>query len=312
MGNAHSANEIVAQLAEIAHVPVYQSVRRPNFPGFPALADERIVKVAPVSRYIVREDSKKESGEEDANPWPNGRIGVELADGTKLENIDLVILGSGYKPGVNFVNVLQYRQDQAQESTSTQQGDAVAPSTITAERTHRHGHRRELMPLVSADITPYRIPSLHRYILYAYNTSLAFIGVPMTFTPFITADMCSTWLSLVWNGELRLHGSPEELLAFERERIKIIEDFRKTCKPEEISCFYVYNVLGLFEQGYGEGLRKDVTDVRPEWGDVLPEWSDERTRVREEMHRRKYRALEYARDAEKLRAMKAAEVAFAA
>jgi len=42
-------------------------------------------------------------------------------------------------------------------------------------------------------------------------------------------------------------------------------------------------------------LKADVVNARPELAAVLPEWNDDRTKVREAMHKTKFKALEYAR-----------------
>ncbi|THU77994.1 FAD/NAD(P)-binding domain-containing protein [Dendrothele bispora CBS 962.96] len=56
IGNANSSNDIAAQLAAYVSTssPIYRSIRRPNFPGFVTLPDERIEGVQPpVKRYTL-------------------------------------------------------------------------------------------------------------------------------------------------------------------------------------------------------------------------------------------------------------------
>jgi len=161
IGNANSSNDIAAQLAPHSDGPVYQSIRRPAFPGFPSLPDERIKMVAPVSKYIIK---PSEQGD---------KFDTHLSDGTILADLDTVQLGTGYRPFPSFIRVFEHSQED-----------------------YLH------VPIMKDDTSPYHVPYLHRLIMYAYNPSLAFIGLPMAFTPFTIADIASTWLSLAWRGEM--------------------------------------------------------------------------------------------------------------
>ena len=58
VGNANSSNNIAAQLAPVATMPVYRSIRRPACPRFPSLPDIRILDVAPVAKYIINSTSE--------------------------------------------------------------------------------------------------------------------------------------------------------------------------------------------------------------------------------------------------------------
>jgi hypothetical protein len=189
VANAASSNDIAAYLAPVSRSPVYQSIRRPAFPGFPSLPDDRIKMVAPVSKYTLQETN-------------DGRTLVEAAlnDGTVISDIDIVIFGTA-----SFVHVLNRNED-----VTSQHGPA---------------------PLASLSIKSYRVPSVHRHILYAYNPTLAFVGLPMSFTPFTVADVTSTWLSLVWSRQNSNHPPiyPETAtyhLQFEQERVKTIEEWQ--------------------------------------------------------------------------------------
>lgn len=256
IGNANSSNDIAAHLAPIASPPVYQSIRRPNFPGFVCLDDERILKVAPVAKYLVNSSSS------------NPKIDVHLVDGTVLNDIDAVLVGTGYRPYPDFIHVLD-----------------VCPQ----DGVHK------MVPLVSPSTAPPRIPSLYKHILYAHNPSLAFIAAPMTFTPFTLADVGSTWLALAWTGKLPYPDAVEGRLGFELERIKLIEK-RKEESGENPTAFLNYMVLGPDEQLYAQGLKNDVAEARKDLKDVLPEWSDEKVRLREAMSSVKLEALQYLKD----------------
>jgi hypothetical protein len=247
---------MAAHLAPIASLPVYQSARRPNFPGFVSLDDERIVKVAPVAKYLV-----------DASA-PTPKVDVHLVDGTIIGDIDAVLLGTGYRPYPDFIQVL----------------DIFSNAEV-----------QKLVPLVSPSTTPPRIPSLHRHILYAHNPSLAFINATMTFTPFTLADVGSTWLTLAWTGKVPYPDTVQGRLAFESERIKIIEQ-RKEESGDNPTAFLTYMVLGPDEQVYAQGLKDDIVEAREDLKHVLAEWSDEKIRLREAMWCTKLEALSHLRD----------------
>jgi hypothetical protein len=247
---------MAAHLASVASPPIYQSVRRPNFPGFPSLDDERIEKVAPVAKYLVNDSS------------PTPKVDVHLTDGTILNDIEAVLLGTGYRPYPSFVHVL----------------DTTSDTGI-----------QKLFPMVSPSTTPPRIPSLHRHILYAHNPSLAFINAPMTYTPFTLADVSSTWLTLAWNGKLTYPDTAERRLAFEVDRIKKLEGIIAQ-SGDNPTAFLTYMVLGPDEQEYAQGLKDDVVTARSDLKDALPEWSDEKIKLREAMFPTKLEALRYSRD----------------
>ena len=195
---------------------------------------------------------------------PEGdKIDVKLTDGTDILDIDMVQVGTGYKPYPEFIHVLQ------------------------------PGDETQHTPLISESTIPHRIPSLHRLILYARNPSLAFVGAPMAFTPFTIADVVSTWLALAWLGETSYPDTVEGRLVFEKERLATVE--KRRAGMDNPSSLMVYSVLGGDEQEYARALKADVVTARPELAAVLPEWNDERTKVREAMHKTNYDALEYAR-----------------
>ncbi|KAF8722728.1 hypothetical protein AX14_009636 [Amanita brunnescens Koide BX004] len=262
VANAASSNDIAAYLAPVSRGPVYQSIRRPAFPGFPSLPDDRIKMVSPVSKYTLQETT-------------DGRTVVEAAlnDGTVISDIDIVIFGTGYRPYPSFIHVLNRNEDGT--------------------------NQRMPAPLASLSIKPYRVPSIHRYILYAYNPTLAFVGLPMSFTPFTVADVTSIWLALAWsrpdpNNPPIYPEAPPDRLQFEQERVKAVQEWLSS--TENPTCFLSYNVLAFGEQSYAAGLRKDVVDRRPELDIVLPVWSDEKTKEREAMYPLRLQALQYKRD----------------
>jgi len=253
VGNANSSNDIAAQLAPTSNGQVYQSIRRPAFPGFVSLPDERIKMVAPVSKYVFK-------------PSENGdKFDALLTDGTILGDLDIVQLGTGYRPFPSFIQVL---------------------GQLDEDHTH--------VTIIREDTVPYRVPNLHRLIMYANNPSLAFVGLPMAYTPFTIADVASTWLSLAWRGDSLYPETIEDRLVFEQERLAAIGKWRtQMANP---SSLMVYNVLGAYEQEYARALKEDIVKVRPKFEEVLPVWSDEKTGVRNGMFKTKFEALLYARE----------------
>ncbi|KAJ8082764.1 hypothetical protein AAF712_003657 [Marasmius tenuissimus] len=270
IGNANSSNDVAAHLAAVAEKPVYRSIRRAAFPGFPSLPDDRIEDVAPVRRYISSPSSDK--------------FGVELENGTLITDLDRVIIGTGYRPYPGFIHVLS-----SAESTNA-----------------------KLEPLMSEKISPHRIPSLHRHILYAPNPTLAFTGSTMAYTPFTVNDLASAWLALAWAGEITYPSTLEGRLNFEVERLKAIDAARKewaaNLEKEGLhnnralpSSLMQYSVLAAAEEGYANGLREEVVKARPELGKSVEEggyplWNDERRVWRERMYPIKFNALKWARE----------------
>ncbi|RDB29939.1 Thiol-specific monooxygenase [Hypsizygus marmoreus] len=270
IGNANSSNDMAAQLTSVATLPVYQSIRRPALPGFPRLIDERITMVAPVSKYLLHPSADSSAP----------KIEVHLTDGTVLQNIDTVFVGTGYKPFPSFVHVLSHQSPSTLNTVADGSDSTISTPTLA--------------PIVSPSTNPHRVPSLHRHILYAHNPSLAFIGAPMSHTPFTLADVASTWLALAWAGGVAFPDTAEGRLEFERERLTTIEQRRAA--SENPSVFVSYSVLVTDEQGYAAGLREDVVSVNPELDAILPVWSNERTTLRESMWPVKLEALRYARE----------------
>lgn len=189
------------------------------------------------------------------------KIIAVLNDGTEIADIDQVEVGTGYRPYPSFVHVL--------DSTT-----------------------KQVVPLMNGGIKPHRIPSLHRLILYSHNPSLAFIGTAaISYTPFTIADVCSTWLTLAWRGEVPYPSTTEERLQSETDRLNAIA--KSISETENPSSLLSYGVLGSYEETYAAGLKEDIVKARPELKEVLPEWNPEQTIERERMFGAKRKALEY-------------------
>lgn len=245
---------MAAHLTRVASVPVYQSVRHPALPGFPSLPDERITTVTLVAKYSTRPSA--------AGP----KVEALLTDGTLLRDIDVVLVGTGYKPCSAFVHVLSPTPGR--------------PPTLT--------------PLVAPPGTQNRVPGLHRHILYAHNPTLAFIGAPFSHTPLTLADVASTWLALAWHGRIAYPDTAEGRLVSEAERLALVAARRAAYDNPTV--FVAYSVLAEDEQAYASALRADVVRAEGALDAVLSVWNDERTRAREAMWAVKRDSLQHAKD----------------
>ncbi|KAJ7595034.1 hypothetical protein C8J56DRAFT_928249 [Mycena floridula] len=194
----------------------------------------------------------------------DGKVTAILQDGTEITDIDEVQVGTGYRPFPSFVHVID-------------------PAT------------KRLVSLMSSEITPHRIPFLHRLILYSYNPTLAFIGTAaVSFTPFTIGDVTSTWLTLAWTGEIPYPATPEERLRSETERLEAVEKVRS--ETDNPSSLQVYGTLGAYEEEYAGGLKADIVTARPELDKRLLDWNENSRLERDTMYPLKRQALEYSKN----------------
>jgi hypothetical protein len=254
VGNANSANEMAAQLAPVAQLPVYRSTRRVSI--FPSLPDDHIEDVGPVLRY---------------SRSANGNLTVHLEDRT-IDDVDYVLFGTGYYPEVPYLRVLD--------------PIVASYSTSSSERAPR-----SLVPLADRRVQPVRVPSLYRHVLYAHNTSLAFIGALVSFIPFAMADLTSTWLGLVWSPPRGIDIPPtiEERLADEQARLETLHQLRSnTDNPSDLVSFHF---LGRYELPYAQEVRAEILQAAPELGGVIAPWDDEQDTRRFAMYGTKLDSL---------------------
>lgn len=259
IGNANSANEMAAQLAPVAQLPIYRSTRRTSI--FPSLPDDRIQDVGPVLRY---------------SQSANENIAVHLEDGTIIDDVDFVLFGTGYYPEVPYLRVLEPALSTCPTSSSER------PTRIP----------RSLVPLTDRpSVQPARVPSLYRHVLYAHNTSLAFIGALVSFIPFAMADLTSTWLALVWSSPTGIDIPPTTggRLADERARLQTLRQLRAhTDNPSDLVSFHF---LGQYELPYAKEVRAEIIQAVPELGDILARWDDEQDTRRFAMYGTKLDSL---------------------
>ncbi|KAF8547978.1 FAD/NAD(P)-binding domain-containing protein [Imleria badia] len=256
IGNANSGNELAAQLTAVAELPVYRSTRRVSI--FPSLPDRNIEDVGPVLRYSQN---------------ANGNITVHLQDQT-IDDVDYILFGTGYYPEVPYLRVLE----PAVTTCSASNSDAPRP----------------LVPLTDRRVQPARVPSLYRQILYAHNTSLAFIGALVSFIPFAMADLTSTWLALAWSppplrAGIAVPPTVDARLADEQARLQTLHQLRsETDNPSNLVSFHF---LAGHELPYGKETRAEIMQAAPELGEVLAPWDDEQDARRFVMYGTKLNSL---------------------
>ena len=253
IGNGNSSNDIAAQVVDIAKVPVYRSIRRPPNPRFVALPDERIIDIAPVLRYAVHSTG-------------NGhKATLYLKDGTEIPDVDTIFFGTGYAHSHPYLHVL----------------DPAATEN------------RKLVQLVSDTERPPRIPFLYRQTLYAYNPSLAFVGALVDPTPFIMADLCSTFLSLAWSGMLPYPDAVEERLVDHTERMELLRKLRS--ETDNPSNYIAYHILGDRQQAFALGIRQEIVRVRPDLDEAFHAWTPEEVASRIAIYTKKLECLKLAK-----------------
>ncbi|KAK7018276.1 thiol-specific monooxygenase [Favolaschia claudopus] len=302
IGNANSANDIVAQLkllpSSTPSAPVYRSTRRPALRRFAFLPDKRVRDVPPVVRititsaYGAGEDDKEDKDEEEKS---ERKLTIELRSGEILQGIDKVVLGTGYSAAAApFVRALRDHSasspppSPSPSSSSSPSSSRPLPSSIPKSAL------KPLYPLTTAHTSPPRIPALYNHILYAPNPSLAFVGAVMSYTPFVLGDLVGWWLSLVWQGRIAIPATIGERLEGERGRVERVRGMRAGEENEEVeaSSLLAYHILGKEEQGYARGLRGEILDAKETaWAASLPTWSDEEWARREGMYERKWEWL---------------------
>jgi hypothetical protein len=254
VANGNSANDMAAQLASVARPPIYRSMRHTGYTKFPFVPDPRVVDIGAVSRYNII-----------STPSGN-RLNPQIEGDSEINNVDIVLVGTGYGYAAPFVRVLS----------------AAASSP------------RHLTTLTPPSLNLSRVPSLHRQILYALNPTLAFIGLPVASVPFILSDVSSTWLALAWSGSLTYPETVAERLVEEKEKLEWLKKKRE--ETDNPSSFAAYHVLSSSEPEYARALREDVVKARQDFDAILPVWSDEAWDRVQAMYDLKFQCLKRSRE----------------
>ncbi|KIK58883.1 hypothetical protein GYMLUDRAFT_60418 [Collybiopsis luxurians FD-317 M1] len=153
------------QMAAAAKLLLYHSIHQPALPDFPTLLDP-IVNVPPLKSDDELGDTQE-------------KVTVILEDGTEINDIDVVLLGTGYRPNPGFIYVLPLPSptpivDWLRESHNTSLGPVPLMSLLLSNSSYQN-----------------HVPHLHHHILYAYSPMLAFISPEITFNPFTITDLAS-------------------------------------------------------------------------------------------------------------------------
>ncbi|EIN09189.1 FAD/NAD(P)-binding domain-containing protein [Punctularia strigosozonata HHB-11173 SS5] len=235
VGNGNSANEAAAHIAAQRVLgqdePVYRSIRTAQSHMFVSLPDERIKDVPVIKRYEM--------------PTAD-RLDLVLDDDSVIENVDYVLLGTGYHIGrIPWVHVLQ--NDGAGPS---HEPISPAPPPIG-----------EPVPPLSEEDWPPRIKGLWAHSILARNPTLAFIGLPVSFTPFPLADLMGWLVRSVWDGSYSIPEGLEARLAEERERIELIKNRRD--QLPSVQAAQRERWLKARDAGDPEALKKAAPDAAP-------------------------------------------------
>ncbi|THU81419.1 FAD/NAD(P)-binding domain-containing protein [Dendrothele bispora CBS 962.96] len=263
----NSTLDMATPLSNLSQIPVYrsalQSVKIPCLPN-PRVEDTPPLKSLRSDLHASFDQNGFHAIEEESE-----KATATLADGTEIVGIDVVFVDTGYIPHSEMVHVLP-------------QDGKRPPVPLSSLAT-------------SMDARTSRIPFLHRHILYAYNPTLAFIGSATASLPFVMADISSLWLTLAWNGEIKIPSTPNERLRFEYELLMDIEAKSRDKMGRVTSSSTTYSTLGEREIQYAASLRKDVVDIRPELGKVLLTWDKELEKAKDDMFLMKIKSLEWAK-----------------
>ncbi|THU98252.1 hypothetical protein K435DRAFT_856886 [Dendrothele bispora CBS 962.96] len=188
----------------MANVRPSSRENEPNFPGFVSLPDERIEDVPPVKRYTLYSADPTESTQPTTY-----KVKVELEGGRIIDDIDVVWVGTGYKPYVPWLHVLPPPFQDPELDTARQAGKTVPimsllrfnlPETLADSSNSASDNNSQAKPN-SVSNWHSRIPLLYRHLLFALSPSLAFVLSTMSYTPFTIADLGSLWIGLAWSDD---------------------------------------------------------------------------------------------------------------
>lgn len=331
VGNGNSANDVAAHLASqrVAgkHEPIYRAVRHAKLIIFSALEDERIKDVPTVKAFHVRERTGK------------AVLDVELIDTSIIENVDRVVLGSGYQYGrYPWIHLLSRGATSADEDHLPGHHDSAdwqAPTgsdlwkpVSLAPRALGQGPEPD---------DPGRLVGLWEQMVHARAATLAFANLPITYTPFILADVQGHTLRSLWDASpSSLPPTLEARLQSERDRLAEIEARKKalpeleaagekawrdkleknravdrgelpeseripafeTVAPDHVTLLH-FHILGDDGLPYANRLRKVALAGHPEWEQRLLDWNT----IEEErkgMYAVKVESLKRARERRKI------------
>jgi cation diffusion facilitator CzcD-associated flavoprotein CzcO len=179
IGAGVSALDICRELSGVAN-KTWQSVRGGKFDLPASLLPENTIPVPEVTKFDTHSTAvPKESQPEDKGPAVPGII--ELKDGLVLDDVDHVILATGYMTSYPFLAHLH------SDNTRTAEAGEETLVTLDGEMTH----------------------NLHRDIIYIPDPTLAFVGVPYYVASFSLFDFQAQAVARVFAGKARLPAKTE-------------------------------------------------------------------------------------------------------
>lgn len=208
VGNSASALEVCNQIS--GYTKVYKSIR--SFPPKDYVSQPNIEVVPQIKKF----------------DYSSGQI--ELVDGTKLENIGVVIFATGYLKAYPYLKHLSLPY----------LGDA------------------EIQPLISPD--GFKVNGLFNHLISYQYPGLAFGSVPKNVVPFRLSESQGSWLLKVWSNKIKLPDL-EEMKEWERLRLKAVNFdnyiFHSLPFPQDVA---YYNVLNEDIARVGGGLKPAIWD----------------------------------------------------
>ncbi|BFZ56343.1 monooxygenase [Savitreella phatthalungensis] len=178
VGNGPSGIDIAAQAADYAQTPIYRPIHGPA--EHACLPDDRIIDTKPVDHFD-----------------PATRTAV-LTDGTRIDDIDRIIISTGYRHNFPFLSSLN---------------SSAEPLITDGARVH----------------------NLYKHIFYRPDPTLAFVGLLIAAIPFPVSEAQALTLARVWSGRLVLPGNAA-MRADEEERLVVWGDtykFHKMRYPQD-------------------------------------------------------------------------------
>ncbi|KAK8051103.1 hypothetical protein PG993_002488 [Apiospora rasikravindrae] len=182
----------IARESEGTAKHIYQSSRGGKFDLPPSLLPSSAQRVAGIQRFIELED-KTPAGASipETSPIP---FEVVLDDGTRLHDVDRIVLGTGYISSYPFLGPHLQAPDVPLE-------DADDQVVITADGCVTH--------------------NLHKDLFYMSDPTLAFVGVPYHISTFSLFDFQAEVVARVFAGRAALPAEAAMRREYEQRRVKM-------------------------------------------------------------------------------------------
>jgi cation diffusion facilitator CzcD-associated flavoprotein CzcO len=190
IGGGVSALDICRELDGVAK-KTYQSVRGGQFDLSETLLPPSAVRVAEVERFVLRKEPSHGNGHDGLEKEEPVAGSVILKDGRVLDDIDYVVLATGYITSYPFLSQLH-----SDTAAITEAGEELI---VTSDGDMAH--------------------NLHWDIFYINDPTLAFVGVPYHVATFSLFDFQAQAVARVFAGRTRLP-SREEMRREYKKRVQ--------------------------------------------------------------------------------------------